>query len=114
MEKEKADKKAIKEIIQQLDKKAQEKLANLTDIEIDELLEKKWIEPLFLGMKEISDSVISNFSNELKSLKDKYDNPMEILAEQENSINSELNVLLNDLTGSITDVKAVQMLMKEL
>lgn len=114
MEKEKADKKAIKEIILELDKKAQEKLVNLTDIEIDELLEKKWIEPIFLGMKEISDSVISNFSNELKSLKDKYDNPMEILAEQEKSINSELNVLLNDLTGSITDVKAVQMLMKEL
>lgn len=114
IEEEKACKKKVKEIVKELDDTAKLKLTNLTDSEIDELLTKKWIEPVVIGINGISDSVITNFYGELQSLKNKYDNPMDDLAQKEDTVISDLNRLLNELTGTSTEMTAIQMLMKEL
>ena len=114
IEEEKACKKKVKEIVKELDDTAKVKLTNLTDNEIDELLTKKWIEPVVIEIKGISDTVITNFYKELQSLKNKYDNPMDDLAQKEDTVISDLNRLLNELTGSGTEMTAIQMLMKEL
>ena len=114
IEEEKACKKKVKEIVKELDDTAKVKLTNLTDNEIDELLTKKWIEPVVIEIKGISDTVITNFYRELQSLKNKYDNPMDDLAQKEDTVISDLNRLLNELTGSGTEMTAIQMLMKEL
>ena len=114
IEEEKAYKKKVKEIVKELDDTAKVKLTNLTDNEIDELLTKKWIEPVVIEINGISDSVITNFYRELQSLKNKYDNPMDDLAQKEDTVISDLNRLLNELTGTSTEMTAIQMLMKEL
>ena len=102
--------KKIKTIASSLSDKAKEKIETLTDDEVFDLLVYKWIMPIIDGINSTCDNSIDTFIKGLVSLKEKYSNNLsEINAEIEKA-NTELFALMDELTGSETDMLAIQML----
>ena len=90
--------------------KAKEKIEALTDDEVFDLLVYKWIMPIIDGINSTCDNSIDTFIKGLIYLKEKYSNNLsEINAEIEKA-NTELFALMDELTGSETDMLAIQML----
>lgn len=107
---EKALRKQIKEIASSLGAKAKEKVESLTDEELINLLVKKWIMPLVNGSNTVCNNSINAFVKDLTTLKAKYaSNLIKINADIEKA-SKELASLMDQLTGSETDMLALQML----
>ena len=102
--------KKIKTIASSLSDKSKEKIETLTDDEVFDLLVYKWIMPIIDGINSTCDNSIDTFIKGLIYLKEKYSNNLsEINAEIEKA-NTELFALMDELTGSETDMLAIQML----
>lgn len=102
--------KKIKTIASSLSDKAKEKIETLTDDEVFDLLVYKWVMPIINGINSTCDNNIDTFIKGLVSLKEKYSNNLsEINAEIEKA-NTELFALMDELTGSETDMLAIKML----
>ena len=114
IELEKTQKKQIKIVETELNNKAMEKIGALTDEEVNELLVKKWIEPIIDGINNVADSALTKFVGDLDELKKKYDNPLSDISKQEKEVTSQLKDIMSDLCGSDLDMAAIHMLMEEL
>lgn len=110
---EKALNKKIKEETSKLDEKAKEKLESLTKDEIIILLEKKWIVPIIDDIEKNLDTVIEKFISKVLDLKDKYSSQLSGINKEIKETEQALSLMLDDLTGSETDLKAFEIL-KEL
>lgn len=111
---EKAYKKKAKTADAELEKKAEVKVQSLTDAEVHDMLEKTWITPVTDAIDSVMQRVIEDFIHALKDLKQKYADPLSELDKQEQEESAKLKSLMSELTGSDTDVKALQLLMEEL
>lgn len=111
---EKAYKKKAKTADAELEKKAEAKAQALTDAEVHDMLEKTWITPVTDAIDSVMQRVIEDFIHALKDLKQKYADPLSELDKQEQEERFKLKALMSELTGSDTDVKALQLLMEEL
>lgn len=78
------------------------------------MLEKTWIAPVTDAIQSVMQRVIDDFIRALKDLEEKYANPLSELDKQEQEESAKLKSLMRELTGSDTDVKALQLLMEEL
>ena len=98
-------KKKIKVAKQDLEDKTVETIKNLTKIEIDDMLEQKWIEPICIAIAAIPGSLLDELSNAIISLYEKY-------AETYNEVESKLEktqTTLSDLVSQLTgDEFAIQ------
>ncbi|WP_288808328.1 hypothetical protein [uncultured Mitsuokella sp.] len=111
---EKAYKKKAKTAAAELEKKTEAKAQALTDTEVHDMLEKTWIAPVTDAIQSVMQRVIDDFIRALKDLEEKYANPLSELDKQEQEESAKLKSLMRELTGSDTDVKALQLLMEEL
>lgn len=97
----------IKKLSEELENKAIDKLANLSDREVDDLLAEKWIDPVMFNIDEDVKQVMMRLVNALEALKEKYRNPLPELDEQIVNLNSSLNGMLEQLCGSPSDMEAI-------
>lgn len=111
---EKAYKKKAKTADAALEKKTEAKAQALTDTEVHDMLEKTWVAPVTDAIQSVMQRVIEDFIHALKDLEQKYADPLSELDKQEQEESAKLKALMSELTGSDTDVKALQLLMEEL
>lgn len=100
--------KEIKLLKQELQDKSVEFTKNLTESEIYELLEKKWIYPINENLKELITKVFNDFENALNEIIQKYGKSVKDLETKENKINQNLKDELLNLTGSDADIEAIK------
>lgn len=110
IESEKVIRKEIKKINEELDNKAFDKIKKLTYEEINDLLIKKWINPIIDGIIFVSNNTIDTFSRDIETLKKKYDNPLSSINENIHKVDKELFKLIDELSGSDVDIQALQIL----
>lgn len=106
--KEKELKKQVKDLNIELDKKAIDKIENLTKEEQVELLKLKWIVPILTGIENIPGTVISSLTSKVSKLSKKYEETMIDLSDKIESSEKELCAMLDDLTGDEFDIKGLQ------
>lgn len=114
IKKEKAIRKEIKNIGNELNEKAMQKIAILTLEEINELLIQKWIMPITDGINFVGNNTIDTFARDVISLKKKYANPLSTLDKELHKVDEELFGLIDGLCGSQVDLEALQMLKEAL
>lgn len=106
--KEKELKKQVKDLNIELDKKAIDKIENLTEEEQVELLKLKWIAPILIGIENIPGTVISSLTSKVSKLSKKYEETMVDLSNKIESSEKELCAMLDDLTGDEFDIEGLQ------
>lgn len=99
--------KQIKELSSELDNKTISLIQNLTDEQIKNLLEKKWITPLMSSIFALSDNAIENLVSSVTALHKKYDTSLLDLENEIQSIELELCESLAKLTGNDADMQGI-------
>lgn len=112
--KEKALRKQVKTIETGLEDKAKEKIEVLSEEEIYELLEKKWVSPIISAIDKIGEGVLTQFVASFVELEKKYANPLAELSESIEETSGVLKTSLDELVGNDVDMTAIKMLMEEL
>lgn len=112
--KEKALRKQVKTIETGLEDKAKEKIEALSEEEIHELLEKKWVSPIISAIDKVGEGVLTQFVASFVELEKKYANPLAELSESIEETSGALKTSLDELVGSDADMTAIKMLMEEL
>lgn len=112
--KEKALRKQVKTIETGLEDKAKEKIEALSEEEIHDLLEKKWISPIISAIDKVGEEVLTQFVASFVELEKKYANPLDELSESIEETSGALKTSLDELVGNDADMVAIKMLMEEL
>ena len=97
-------------------KKDQEKLhlntkaaiENLTDAQVKELFETKWITPLMAALCKIPDDIVSELISGVRNLADKYATTYSEVAVQIDETKSSLSDMIDGLTGNEYDMKGLR------
>ncbi|MBA6153102.1 type I restriction-modification system subunit M [Gelidibacter maritimus] len=84
-----------------------ETIENLTNGQVNNLLEHKWVKPIVHALINLPSATIDTFSLELKHLAEKYATTYSQVAQDINEAENSLAELLDDLTGNEHDVKAL-------
>lgn len=100
--------KEIKKLVLDLQNNTVEKTKNLTDAEIYELLEYKWIKPVAEDLKELLYKFFNDFESDLKATVEKYGSSMKDIEEREERVNKDLKAQLSNLQGSDSDMRAIK------
>lgn len=111
---EKALRKQAKAIETGLETKAKEKILSLSEEEVNNLLEEKWIKPIAESIESVGESVLSGFVAKFNAIEKKYSDPMSNLTAEIEETSMLLKASLGDLTGSTKDMEAIKMLLEEL
>ncbi len=83
-------------------------IENLTDEQVQDLLKKKWIDPLIDSLIALPQTVISEFKDKLQALCNKYDITFENVEKEINETERSLASMLNELTGNEFDMKGIK------
>lgn len=114
MDEEKAARKQIRVIASGLDDKAIQKIQSLTEEEVLDLLEQKWIKPIIDDINGVGANVLNQFASAFTAIKKKYSDPLSALSDDIEEVGAELKESLGMFTGSDADMEAVKMLLGEL
>ena len=82
-------------------------IENLTDEQVTELLEKKWIEPLMTSLNQLPQVLIDTLTTKVQALADKYATTYASLNDEIKQTETELASLIDELTGTDTDIKGL-------
>jgi len=104
---EKDLKKKIKKKEEQLHMLTKKTIENLTETEVKELLEKKWIEPVMKGFDDIYRNLIDTLTNSIRGLEEKYAITLAGVEDETKKVEAELIGFIDQLTGSETDMKGL-------
>ena len=107
-EREKELKSLIKKGNDSLQKKTKAIIENLSEEEALSLLGKKWFNPLLEQLEKLPESIISDLTNKIKALSEKYSTTLSDIDRQIRSTEKELISLLDELTGSEYDMKGIE------
>ena len=106
------DAKAIRKEIAKLTKELEEaiikKIECLTDSEINELLEEKWILPLCTSLNEMPGKVVDDFVSSLTKMTEKYSETLSSIGNEIKQTQQELFELMDELTGNEFDMKGLE------
>lgn len=107
IEKEKKLKKElrIKEI--ELQKHSKEAIEKLSESEIKDILEIKWIEPILKNINKLIEELINIFCKNIEKLSKKYDCTLMSLEKDITSTGEELALLINNLVGDEFEMKGL-------
>lgn len=108
MEEEKEIKKLSKELEEQLNELTEETIKNLTDEQIEKMLYYKWIAPINDGLNGLVDMLFKDLETELVALYEKYAETMEDIQNGIKESNQELTGMINQLTGSDSDIEGIR------
>jgi type I restriction enzyme M protein len=107
MDEEKVLKSQVKTDAAALHLHTKEVIENLTDEQVIELLEAKWIAPLMAALEKIPDDVIAGLVSRIRALADKYAATYADIAGQIAETKSSLAALIDGLTGNEYDMKGL-------
>lgn len=101
-------KKQVKDDALALHLKTKETIEALTDEQVTELLQHKWIKPVVQALDQMPHNAIDTLARNLQHLADKYATTYAAVAADITTAESSLATLLDDLTGSEHDMQALQ------
>ena len=104
---EKALKADVKKEAAELHMKTKATIEGLTDEQVYELLELKWIAPLLAALHKIPDSIITELTAKVKALADKYAVTYAEVAIEIAETKASLAALIDGLTGNEFDTKGL-------
>ncbi|OHD76789.1 MAG: type I restriction-modification system subunit M, partial [Spirochaetes bacterium RIFOXYB1_FULL_32_8] len=90
-----------------LHQRTKETIENLTDEQVFELLELKWIRPLITSLKKLPKTVINELSAKVQVLADKYATTYMDVVKEINETENILSSLIDELTGNDYDMKGL-------
>lgn len=105
---EKKLKKEIKEEADKLHLKTKSTIENLTDAEVYELLELKWITPLIQELNKLPSEVINALTSKLQSLAQKYQTTLKDIETEIHQTQTELSAMLDELDANEFDLLGLQ------
>ena len=112
LDEEKSLKKASKEAKLALEEKTKEVVESLTDVQCNELLAAKWIEPLQTDLFELPNAVVSDFIAKVVALNAKYATTYSDVCNQIAEAENELAAMLGQLMGNEHDMAGIAELRK--
>jgi len=104
---EKELKKIIKVEEVELHLLTKESIENLSELQVYELLELKWINPLVNALKKLPVDIISELTVKVQALSKKYDITYSNIIEQIQETESSLSALIDELVGNEYDTKGL-------
>ncbi len=104
---EKELKKSLKAAWSVLHLKTKARIESLSDKEVSDLLELKWVAPLLASLHTLPDGVIAALSKKVLALSEKYSTTYKELSQQIRETESSLSALIDELTGNAWDQKAL-------
>lgn len=104
--------KNIKTVKIELESATQRTIEALTDDEVIELLEQKWIEPVFDALKELFDKTITDFIARVNQIDAKYATPYNQLDAEIAIVEAQLASLVGELTGDESAIVGLSNLIK--
>jgi len=104
---EKALKAQIKTDTEKLHLLTKKTIENLTDAQVYELLELKWITPLVDSLHQLPEQIVSELASKVQALTDKYATTYKEVVEQIHETEKSLTALIDDLTGSDFDMQGL-------
>lgn len=109
---EKELKKQIKAEREKLHIKTKETIESLSDEEVLELIESKWIDPLICNITDLPIKAANDLVSEVKRLADKYRLTLSGIEAEIIQVEGELSSMLDDLTGNEFDMLGISELKK--
>lgn len=82
-------------------------IENLTDEQVIELLEIKWITPIIYLLNNLPETIITKLSNKVQTLSEKYSVTYSDIAKEIKEAESTLSTLIEDLQGNEFDMKGL-------
>lgn len=107
-EDEKSLKKLVKEKEAQLLSLSKTTIENLTDDQVNELLQDKWINPLINELSDLPNQVINRLITNITSLSQKYSNTLKNIEQQIHETEKQLAAMMDELTGNEFDMKGIK------
>lgn len=104
---EKALKADIKKETASLHSLTKETIENLTDEQVNSLLEKKWIESLISNLNKIPDNIVNDLVSKIESLKNKYSTTYFEIEEEIKATEKRLCSMIDELEGNEFDMKGL-------
>ena len=109
---EKVLKKTIKEQAEQLHLKTKSTIEGLSDEQVRQLLEEKWINPLINKLKGLPDKVISVLISQIDVLLKKYETNLIEIDDELNKTEAKLSSMIDELEGNEFDILGLAELKK--
>ena len=109
---QKSLKKAVKERTEALEDATRTLVESLTDEQVYELLERKWVDPLMGGLMTLLQQSIDRLVKKIEALQEKYQDTYAHLAGQISDAERELNEMLGQLVGDEFDMLGIAELRK--
>src|SRR5690625_842963 len=88
---------AIREKDKELAEQVEERIENLTNDEIDQLMYKKWFGQLIDDLTKLVEAPLKNELNTLKELKERYADTLEIIEEESKALEAQFEEMLSEL-----------------
>lgn len=107
IDEEKVLKKAAKEAQIALHLKTKTTIEELTDEQVNELLNLKWIAPLSLELAAMPSAVITQLTSQVQALADKYAVTYSQVANEIKTTEQELSQMMGELTGNEFDMQGL-------
>ncbi len=104
---EKRVKKAVKIDSETLHLQTKATIEGLTDEQVYELLELKWISPLLEALHKLPEGIINTLTAQVHTLVEKYATTYADVAHEIKSTEKELSKLIDELTGSEADMQGL-------
>jgi type I restriction enzyme M protein len=105
---EKELKAQIKKETVDLEKLTKTTIENLSEEQITNLLEEKWVTPIIKGLKDLPISLINQLTDKVKNLSEKYSTNFFDIEKEIEETEQELSSLIDELTGNEYDMKALK------
>ncbi|NCA32077.1 type I restriction-modification system subunit M [Adlercreutzia muris] len=109
---QKSLKKAVKERTEALEDATRTLVESLTDEQVYELLERKWVDPLMGGLMTLLQQSIDRLVKKIEALQEKYQDTYADIAGQISDAERELNAMLGQLVGDEFDMLGIAELRK--
>ena len=109
---QKSLKKAVKERTEALEDATRTLVESLTDEQVYELLERKWVDPLMGGLMTLPQQSIDRLVKKIEALQEKYQDTYADVAGQISDAERELNEMLGQLIGDEFDMLGIAELRK--
>jgi type I restriction enzyme M protein len=107
MERAKQLKKAIKALSSELQVKTKETIEGLDKSQVLELIEMKWVNPVYESLLDLPTAIIDGFVSKVMNLAEKYATTYHDVNVGIRDAQKELGKLLGDLTGDAFDMKGI-------
>ena len=104
---EKTLKAEIKRDTDLLEAKTKTTIENLTDTQVKDLLKLKWIKPITDGIETLPKNVLSELSDKVQKLSEKYSTTLKDLDSEIDETEKELAGFIDELTGNEYDMKGL-------